>query len=109
MDFMRIRANAGLLVVAGAETTATLLSGITYLLLKNPEALSRLAEEVRSTFKSEDEITLLSVSRLHYMLACLDEALRCYPPVAIGFPRQVPKGGTTIAGEFIPESVSLCA
>ncbi|KAH8900750.1 putative cytochrome P450 monooxygenase [Thozetella sp. PMI_491] len=108
LDFLRIRSNAGLLVVAGAETTATLLSGVTYLLLKNPKALSKLTDEVRSTFKSEDEITLFSVSKLHYMLACLDEAMRCYPPVPIGFPRQVPKGGIMIAGEFIPESTA-CA
>ena len=106
MDFMRIGANAGVLVVAGSETTATLLSGVTFLLLKNPGALEKLAQEVRSTFSSESEITLLSVGKLNYMLACLDEALRLYPPVSIGFPRQVPKGGVTIAGEFLPEGVS---
>ncbi|KAH8880867.1 cytochrome P450 [Thozetella sp. PMI_491] len=103
-----IRSNAGLLVIAGSETTATLLSGVTYLLLKNPEALKKLTEEVRSTFKSEEEITLLSVGRLSYMLACLDEGLRSYPPVAIGFPRQVPEGGTMVAGEFLPQG-TICA
>ncbi|KAH8674201.1 cytochrome P450 [Xylariales sp. PMI_506] len=103
LDFLHIRMNAGLLVIAGSETTATLLTGVTYHLLKNPEILKQLTQEVRSSFKSEDEITLISVSRLNYMLACLNEGLRSYPPVPFAFPRQVPKGGATIAGEFIPE------
>jgi cytochrome P450 len=83
-----------------------LLTGITYLLLTNPTALENLTEEVRSAFAADDEITLTSVGKLTYMLACLDEALRCYPPVPLGMPRVVPTGGATIAGEFVPENVS---
>ncbi|KAE8337772.1 hypothetical protein BDV24DRAFT_154053 [Aspergillus arachidicola] len=83
----KLTANAETLVVAGSETTATLLSGVTYLLLRNPEAYQRLTEEVRSTFNSEDDINLSSAAKLPYMLACVDEALRMYPPGAIGPPR----------------------
>lgn len=99
--------NASLLIIAGSETTATLLSGATYLLTTNPEALRRLTEEVRSTFKTEEEIDFTSVSSLQYMLACLDEALRMYPPAPLGLPRQTPKGGATIAGHYVPEDVSI--
>ena len=76
MDFTGLKANASVLIIAGSETTSTLLSGITYLLLRNPEQLERLTDEVRSSFKSDDEITLLSVNKLEYMLACLNEGLR---------------------------------
>ncbi|KAI3398516.1 hypothetical protein diail_9040 [Diaporthe ilicicola] len=103
MPFERLRANAGLLVVAGSETTATLLTGATYLLLSNPQCLHKVTEEVRSAFQSEHEITFSSVQQLPYMLACLREALRCYPPVAGPLPRVVPKGGANIAGYFVPE------
>ncbi|PGH01390.1 hypothetical protein AJ79_07931 [Helicocarpus griseus UAMH5409] len=95
--------NSQLLLIGGSETTATLLSGVTYLLLTNPHALERLTAEVRSAFKSEDEITINTVNGLGYMLACLDEALRMYPPVPTGLPRVIPKGGARIAGQFIPE------
>jgi cytochrome P450 len=105
LDMARIQANAATLVVGGSETTAALLSGVTYLLLKNPEAMKKLADEVRSSFQSEDEITLTSVSKLRYMLACLDEALRRYPPAPFGMPRVVPKGGAVIAGHAVPEDV----
>lgn len=95
-----------MLIIAGSETTATLLSGVTFLLLTNPECLARLTKEVRSTFTSEDQITINSASSLSYMLACLDEALRCYPPIASGLPRVVAKGGKTLCGRYVPEDVS---
>ncbi|KAK1760281.1 cytochrome P450 [Echria macrotheca] len=105
LDKRRLLVNASTLIVAGSETTATLLSGVTYLLLRNPDALKKVTEEVRTAFSSEDEITLTSVGQLNYMLACLNEALRCYPPVAGGLPRYIPKGrgGVTIAGQTVPE------
>lgn len=105
LDMARIQANAATLVVGGSETTAALLSGVTHLLLKNPEAMKKLTDEVRSSFQSEDEITLTSVSKLGYMFACLDEALRRYPPAPFGMPRVVPKGGAVIAGQAVPENV----
>lgn len=103
MPFERLRSNAGLLVVAGSETTATLLCGVTYLLLRNPECLRRVTEEVRSSFESEHDIAFSSVQNLPYMLACLREGLRRYPPVAGPLPRVVPKGGAHVAGHFVPE------
>jgi cytochrome P450 len=93
--------------LAGSETTSTLLSGLTYLLLRNPDALKKLTDEVRSSFNSGEEITLLSVGKLDYMLACLNEGLRRYPPVPVGLPRMIPKGASAvIAGEVIPDEVS---
>lgn len=101
-----IVAHANLLTIAGSETTATLLSGVTFLLAANPEKLARVTDEVRGAFGSEEEITIAAVGRLTYMLACLDEALRMYPPVPTGLPRVVPRGGKTFVGKFVPEGVS---
>ncbi|KAL4896135.1 cytochrome P450 [Aspergillus ambiguus] len=95
-------ANAEILIIGGSETTASLLSGVTYLLLENEDAYRKLVTEVRSTFETEDDITLVSVNRLSYMLACLDEALRMYPPIANGLPRTTPKDGAQVLGEYIP-------
>jgi cytochrome P450 len=102
--------NASILVIAGSETTATLLSGATYFLLTHPPVLEKLVQEVRSSFDSEMEITLISVNKLTYMLAVLNEALRCYPPVVSNMVRVTSKGGETIAGQYIPGGVStLCS
>ena len=101
-----MKSNAALLVIAGSETTATLLSGTTYFLLKNPDKLAKLTRELRSAFKSDDEINFQNVSNLPYLIACLEEGMRIYPTVAVGLPRVVPPGGASVAGRFIPEGVS---
>ncbi|KAI5918886.1 cytochrome P450 [Camillea tinctor] len=75
-------------------------------LMKNPATLEKLTKEVRSAFQDEEEIDLTSVNRLEYMFACLEESLRCYPPVATGLPRVVPRGGATICDHYIPEDVN---
>ncbi|KAF3064163.1 Isotrichodermin C-15 hydroxylase [Daldinia childiae] len=103
MSFESLVSSANLLIVAGSETTATLLSGATFLLTTNPDKLAKVTEEVRSCFESDQEITLTSVSRLPYMLACLNEALRQYPPATSDLPRVTPKGGATILGRSLPE------
>jgi cytochrome P450 len=56
--------NASVLIVAGSETTATVLSGVTYLLLRYPDKLAKLTDEVRSAFESEDDITMAKFSQL---------------------------------------------
>ncbi|KAM0816462.1 hypothetical protein AB5N19_02264 [Seiridium cardinale] len=104
LPFEKLCQNASLFVIAGSETTATLLCGALYLLTTHPSALKRLEEEVRSRFQDESEITLSSVNGLDYMLACLDESLRCYPPVPITAPRVAPAGGAVIAGHAVPEN-----
>ncbi|CAI0650064.1 unnamed protein product [Colletotrichum noveboracense] len=107
MTFPKLKANSSILIIGGSETTATLLSGVTYFLLTNPIAMKKLTDEVRSAFKDESEIDFVSSSNLPYLLACLEEALRMYPPVPIGLPRVVPAGGATICDEFIPEGTTV--
>jgi cytochrome P450 len=83
------------------------LSGVTYLLLTNPDKLARLTDEVRNAFQSDADITIAKASQLVYMLACLDETMRLYPPVPIGLPRVVPNGGGIIGGCYVPENVRV--
>jgi cytochrome P450 len=106
LSIEQLEMNSSLLVIAGSETTANVLSGVTYLLTSNSHALERLTREVRSAFATEDEITIESASRLQYMIACLNETLRMYPPVPVGIPRVTPKHGGMVTGHFVPEGVS---
>jgi cytochrome P450 len=73
----------------------------------NPGAQEKLKNEVRTVFQTQEEINLISVNKLPYMLACLDEAMRMYPPVANGLPRLSPEGGASVLGEYIPTNVSV--
>ncbi|KAI0898217.1 putative cytochrome P450 [Annulohypoxylon nitens] len=101
LDGGRMANNASVLSLAGSETSATSLCGVTYFLTTHPELLKRLEQEVRTAFKSEDEITLTSVGKLSFMLACLNETLRCYPPFVTGAPRYTSKDAI-IDGHFVP-------
>ncbi|KAG6363896.1 hypothetical protein INS49_008999 [Diaporthe citri] len=107
ISFEELTSNAFILIVAGSETTATLLSAATFFLATNPASLAKLNDEVRSTFQSEDQIDMLSVQNLKYLSAVLDESMRCYPPVPSSSPRIIGEGGDRIIGEFIPEGTSI--
>ena len=107
MSLEELESNGNILIIGGSETTATLLSGVTSLLLSNPRVLRKLENEVRSSFTSESEIDIVSVNKLTYMLACLDEALRMYPPTPLGLPRVVPAGGELVNGRYVPEKASF--
>jgi cytochrome P450 len=96
------------LVVAGSETTATLLTGVTYFLCKNPEALRKVREEVRGRFQRDEEITLKAVNELQYVLAVLNESLRAFPPSPFGIPRIV-SGDQMVAGYFVKKGVRICS
>lgn len=103
MSTEEITATFEILMVAGSETSATLMSGVTYQLLKNPHASKKLVAEIRSTFAHSDEITISSVSSLTYQLAVLDEALRSMPPVVNALVRLVSSGpGEVVGGHFVP-------
>jgi cytochrome P450 len=99
----KMHANASLFMVAGTETTATLLSGLTFYLLQNPATLQKLINEIRALRR--EELSLEHLSRLPYLNACFEEGLRLYPPVPIGFPREIAQGGNVICGEWVPEKV----
>lgn len=105
MTLDELVANSYVLIIAGSETTATLLSGVTYYILTVPGVFDKLKAEIRGSFSSEEQITWSTVNQLKYTLAVLNEGLRMYPPVPFGFPRMVEGEGDYICGKWIPGGV----
>ncbi|XRM43853.1 hypothetical protein ABZX51_007006 [Aspergillus tubingensis] len=102
LSVTELEANANILIAGGSEPTATLLTGLTYWLLRTPTALARATEEVRSQLLTEEEITFVNLTtRLPYLQACITETFRMYPPVPTGRQR-VTLSTTEIAGHQIP-------
>ncbi|PSN70531.1 cytochrome P450 [Corynespora cassiicola Philippines] len=97
-------ANSDLIMIAGSETTATLLCAVTYWLLKTPDVYKKATAEVRAAFARCEDITFKEASvRLPYTLACLNEALRIFPSIPLALLRQtLPGAPTSIAGHLIP-------
>ncbi|KAI0851917.1 cytochrome P450 monooxygenase [Daldinia vernicosa] len=102
LSLEEVQDNVNLLLIAGSETTATTLCGITSLLCANPQVLAKLRDEVLSAFSTEAEITLLSVQRLKYMTAVIDESLRIYPAVPTAVPRIIHES-SIICGAYLPQ------
>lgn len=97
-------------MVAGSDTTATSLSGVLYHLITNPEtlaALRRQIEEADATKARGSNISWASSQHLPYLQAVIKEALRLHTAVALPMERVVPRGGSTICGQYFPEGVSL--
>lgn len=79
---------------------------MTYYLLDNPSVMERLKQEVRSAFRSYDEIDAAGAGTLKYLKAVAQEAMRMYPPLPFALPRVVPLGGSTVDGHYLPGGVS---
>ena len=71
--------NSSAFMMAGTETTATLCAGLTYHLSNHPKKMEKrdkLVKETRTSFNSEDEMTITRMERLEYLHAYLDETSR---------------------------------
>ncbi|GLB42458.1 putative high nitrogen upregulated cytochrome P450 monooxygenase 2 [Lyophyllum shimeji] len=105
-----IIADSALAMIAGADTTATGLGNLFYLLLSHPGCLERLRAEIDEVYpKGESAVGSSKHSQLPYLTACVNEALRVLPPALTSGPRQVPEGsgGRVFAGRYIPEGTQV--
>ncbi|KYK58919.1 cytochrome P450 3A31 [Drechmeria coniospora] len=101
-----ILAESTTLCVAGADTSSTALAAAFFYLASTPRAYKRLQDEVRSAFGSVDEIRAgPKLSKLTYLRACIDEALRMSPPAGSSLWREIQTGGATVDGQVLPAGV----
>ncbi|OHW99278.1 cytochrome p450 [Colletotrichum incanum] len=91
LTYEELNQMASSLIVAGSDTSATAMSGISYFLGRDLTRYDRLVQEIRAAFASEKEITLESTARL--------------PST---FPRWVPfKEGVEIEGCWVPYGTAV--
>lgn len=103
LSMKEILAESTTLCVAGADTTSTALAATFFYLASSPHAYNRLQQEVRKTFNSSDEIrTGPKLSKLTYLRACIEEALRMSPPAGSSLSREILNGGATVDGQALP-------
>lgn len=78
---------AGSLLEAGADTTATALLTFVLAMLGNPGVLKRAREEVDMVVGKDRMPTFDDEENLPYVVACIQETLRCHAPVIMGMRR----------------------
>ncbi|KAH8647141.1 cytochrome P450 [Xylariales sp. PMI_506] len=96
-----LASDAMIIIVAGAETTATVLTATMWFLASHEAVRRALAAEVRAAFASYADITADAAAGLTYLNAVLDESMRLFSPVGTGGPRVSP--GETVDGVYVPE------
>lgn len=94
--------NAMMIVAAGSESITTVLTGAINYLLRNPEKLALLTREIRSKFRSEQDITGTALKNCAYLNAVLNEGMRLCPTIPDSMRRLVPPGGAVVCGQHLP-------
>lgn len=97
-------------VIAGSDTSASTIRAVMLHLLANPVAYRKLQQEI-DTFISSGEISSpikdSEARQMPYLQAVIKEGLRILPPAGGTFFKEVPPGGDTIDGKFIPAGTQI--
>jgi len=105
-------------IVAGSDTSATGIRATFLNIITNPRVYARARAEIDETMASgkipSDPNQVVSNAQsmeLPYIQACIKEGLRWFPPIVGMLEKEVPEGGDTVSGYFVPEgtSVGYCA
>ncbi|KAF2169402.1 hypothetical protein M409DRAFT_52650 [Zasmidium cellare ATCC 36951] len=113
LPFGELVQEAGVLLSAGSDTTASAMTNTLYLWLRHPDVLEKLRTEIESALpdtKSAKHLVVLPhtpMRNVDYLRACLDEGLRHLPPTSIGLLRMTPPEGARIAGHWIRGGVTV--
>lgn len=105
-----ILSDSALVIIAGSDTSATVLSSLFFYLLRDPKAFERLRAEIDKFYTRGEEITTEHFNEMHYLEACVNEALRLSPAVPSGSQRAVihpdSSRGKMVGPYYIPEGTA---
>lgn len=105
MSQEELHKNSALFITAGSESTASLLAGAVWFLLKNPRWMQKVQDEVRSKFALAQDIKLQETDELKILHAVVLESFRMHPPAVSGQPKVSPPQGDFVSGFFVPPKV----
>lgn len=94
---------------AGSDTTGISMSAVIYFLMKYPNCLKKLRDEIETAEKEgnlSNPVSFQEAQKLPYLQATIKEALRLHAAVGQILSRVVPEGGAQIAGRHFPQGVS---
>ncbi len=100
-DPVELRSQILHVLLAGRDTTASLLGWLFYLLVRHPVIFDRLRSSIIDdfgTYNSSQPITFQKLKSCRYLQHCLNETLRLYPVVPVNSRRAtkdttLPRGG----------------
>ncbi|KAI0157658.1 cytochrome P450 [Xylariaceae sp. FL1272] len=96
--------------VAGSDTTATVLRLMMLYVIISPVVYQKLKAEVVSAVREgrvSHPITSTEAKRLPYLQAVIYEGMRMRPVANSLFPKEIPPGGDTINGHYLPAGTAI--
>nr|BAE72877.1 cytochrome P450 [Glandularia x hybrida] len=94
------------LFVAGTDTTSTTVEWAMSELLRNPEKLSRVRDEITDLVGKDGQIQESDISQLPYLQAVVKETFRFHPPAPFLAPHKA-KADVEINGYIIPKNAQI--
>ncbi|KAE8357309.1 cytochrome P450 [Aspergillus caelatus] len=92
-----------LVLVAGSDPMRQVLSNMLYYLLRNPQHLQQIRDELSSIHIRDYK----ALQQLPHLTACIYETLRLNPAVPSSGLRQSPPEGLVVADKFIPGGTTI--
>ncbi|KAL8782128.1 MAG: hypothetical protein Q9213_005662 [Squamulea squamosa] len=92
-----------LVIVAGSDPVRQVLANMMYYLIRNPQQLKHIREELTSTNVRDYK----AVQRLQHLNACIYETLRLNPAVPSAGLRVAPPGGLVVNNRYIPAGTTI--
>ncbi|KAB5570125.1 cytochrome P450 [Coniochaeta sp. 2T2.1] len=108
-DKRDLHADTDALLIAATDTVSVTLAWIFYYLTKHPEIRAKLYEEITPAYGKTipGEFKDADLSKLEYLGAVINEALRIRPVAGLNTPRVTPPEGIEIDGVWIPGEVQV--
>ncbi|KAH8675282.1 cytochrome P450 [Xylariales sp. PMI_506] len=109
-DVGEIESETLFMFIAGSETTASVLRITMLYILSNPRVYQKLKDEMQFAIrggKVSSPIKMAEARELPYLQAVIYEGLRMRPVAPTNFCKDVPAGGDTVDGKFLPEGTGI--
>ncbi|XP_068649532.1 cytochrome P450 76C4-like [Aristolochia californica] len=94
------------LVMAGMDTTAVTLEWVMAELIKHPETMVKIQEELDQVVGANNVVEEKHLSSLRYLSAVVKEAMRLHPASPLMLPR-TPSQTTTLGGYSVPKGTRV--
>lgn len=99
------------MIVAGSETTASVIRCTVLHIMSAPMVYNRLKQEIKEALNdgrvAHQPIKIDEAKRLPYLQAVIYEGMRMRSPAPGLYPKSVPAGGDTLCGMFVPEGTAI--
>jgi cytochrome P450 len=114
LDQLQCEVEAALQILAGNDSTSTIIRCTLFQLAGNQLAYGKLKKEIDEAGEqgrlSSPVASFAEAQKLEYLQDCIWEGIRLWPPLFGTKAKLAPKGGDTIKGMYFPEGteVGLC-